>query len=729
MSIRARLLLLVLFATLIPALVGAVLFLDYRNAQISDARRNLAASTRLIALGLTNTVRGTAQLEYGLARARELDTRDRAACSSFLADVLKEFPHYTGILTIKPNGELFCDSLRTNRTLNLNDRQYFQRALNGQSPLALEAAFGRLTGIAVLQVAHGVRKTKGVTKFILLASINLEKYMQLRAKNLPQKNAIVALADASGKILSWIPHGENIAGSSIVNTPLFRFAQENKGDEIREIVGTKGTNRIWATSTLPELAESGLHILVGVSKNDLLAEADASLTKALVTLSVVWLLVFASAWALTELGIRRQVSRIISAVNKLGGGDINARTGLPHTRDEFGQLAHNLDNMADALQKRQSEAVRAEARFTNIVNLAADAIISIDEEQRIIAFNYGAEKIFGYTSAEMLGQPLEILLPERFSATHRKHVHQFGEAAEVARHMNRRPDILGRRKDGNEFFAEASISRAKEDRKMVFTVFLRDISDRKEAEEQIHQLNINLEKRVVERTAELAAANQELESFSYSVSHDLRTPLRAIDGFSQVLVEDFANKIDDQAMSYLGRIRAASQRMGLLIDDMLALSRVTRTEMLPKNVNLSLLADNLLADLKKSAPDRNVHLSIEPGLTCMGDLRLLNMVLDNLLSNAWKFTAHVTQPRIEFGANLNANGEKEFFVRDNGAGFDMAYADKLFGPFQRLHSATEFPGTGVGLAIVKRVILRHGGSIRGESSVDQGATFFFTLTD
>ena len=729
MSLRARLFLLVLFATLIPALVGAVLFLDYRNGQITDARRNLETTARQIAQGLTNTVRSTAQLEYGLSRAREFDTSDRAACSAFLAAVLKEFPLYTGILTIKPNGELFCDSLRTNKTLNLKDRQYFQQALIAQNPLAIEPVFGRLTGIAVLQVAYGVRNAKGVTKFVMLASINLDKYIHLRAKNISQKDAIVALTDANGKILTWIPNGEKMLGTSIVDTPLFHFAQERKNKNIREIEDTDGTIRIWSASVMPDLPDTGLHILVGVSKNDLLAEADEGLAKALATLSVVWLLAFASAWALTELGIRRQVTSIITAVNKLGSGDTNARTGLPHTKDEFGQLAHNLDNMADALQARQSEAVRAEARFTNIVNLAADAIISIDEEQRILTFNYGAEQIFGYTAAEMLGQPLSRLLPERYTEAHHQHVRRFAESTEVARHMNKRPDIFGRRKDGNEFFAEASISRAQENGKMVLTVFLRDISERKEAEEQFRQLNINLERRVIERTAELAAANEELEAFSYSVSHDLRTPLRAIDGFSQVIVEDFANKIEPQAMDYLGRIRAASQRMGVLIDDMLALSRVTRTEMLRNTVNLSLLANNVLEELQKSTPDRKVHWKIESGLTCMGDLRLLNMVMVNLFSNAWKFTSRSAQPRIEFGASLGTDGTPEFFVQDNGAGFDMAYANKLFGPFQRLHSATEFPGTGVGLAIVKRIILRHGGTIRGESTIGQGAAFIFTIPD
>ena len=254
---------------------------------------------------------------------------------------------------------------------------------------------------------------------------------------------------------------------------------------------------------------------------------------------------------------------------------------------------------------------------------------------------------------------------------------------------------------------------------------LRIASARQNAEIE-RRINADLERRVRERTAELEASNQELEAFSYSVSHDLRAPLRSIDGFSQAVIEDYAAKLDDRGKNYLDRVRAATQRMGLLIDDMLALSRVTRVEMRHETVDLSALAAIVLTELQKSEPDRKVNLLIEPGLTGVGDERLLRMALVNLLGNAWKFTSLTPQPQIEFGAT-HAGSTTEFFVRDNGTGFDMAYADKLFGAFQRLHNAAEFPGTGVGLAIVKRIIHRHGGQVRGVGVPDQGATFYFTL--
>ena len=303
---RTRLLLLILLATLIPALVAGMQFLERRDAEIAAARQDLTAAARQVAQDLKDTVRATAQLHYGLSRARDLDTQDRAACSAFLADVLKEHPQYTGILTIKPNGELFCDSLRTGRMLNLTDRRYFQDALNSKNPLAVEPAFGRLTGIAVLQVAYAARRETGEPKFVLLASLNLEKTMQSRSQTLPRQNAAIALVDSKGTVLTWHPDGEKLRGTSIADSPLFRFVRERQGDEVREDIEFGGTSRIWAASALPEFPAAGLHVLVGVSKQDLLAAANRNLGQALATLLVVWLLVFAGAWMLVDLGVRRQ---------------------------------------------------------------------------------------------------------------------------------------------------------------------------------------------------------------------------------------------------------------------------------------------------------------------------------------------------------------------------------------------------------------------------------------
>ncbi len=254
-----------------------------------------------------------------------------------------------------------------------------------------------------------------------------------------------------------------------------------------------------------------------------------------------------------------------------------------------------------------------------------------------------------------------------------------------------------------------------------------DIDDRKAAEEKIHLLNAELEQRVRDRTAELAAANKELEAFSYSVSHDLRAPLRGIDGWSLALLEDYHDRLDERGRQYLDRVRSETQRMGQLIEDLHQLSRVSRAELLRSTVDLSAVAHSIAARLQEAQSDRQVEFIIQPGLAVAADPALLEVILTNLLSNAWKFTGRRARARIEFGVHEGEAAIPVFYVRDNGAGFDMAYADNLFGAFQRMHQASEFPGTGIGLATVQRIVHRHGGRVWAESVLERGTTFFFTL--
>ncbi len=258
--------------------------------------------------------------------------------------------------------------------------------------------------------------------------------------------------------------------------------------------------------------------------------------------------------------------------------------------------------------------------------------------------------------------------------------------------------------------------------------FIEDVTERKTAEARMRILNSELERRVKERTILLEAANKELESFAYSVSHDLRAPLRAIDGFSQAILEDYGDKLDENGHEYLVRVRKASYRMSDLIDDMLKLSRVTRSEMEKKYFNLSAVVTEILERLQSAAPDRATEFIVREEVLVNADQRLITIALENLLDNAFKFTKKKEKTIIEFGVNGD-NGGKTYFIRDNGEGFDMKYYDKLFGVFQRLHNPDDFPGTGIGLATVKRVIHKHGGNIRAESVPGEGTVFYFTLPD
>jgi light-regulated signal transduction histidine kinase (bacteriophytochrome) len=273
------------------------------------------------------------------------------------------------------------------------------------------------------------------------------------------------------------------------------------------------------------------------------------------------------------------------------------------------------------------------------------------------------------------------------------------------------------RKDGSRFWANVVVTPLRDDGGTLrgFVKITRDVTERRRAEQEIKR-----------RSLELEAANKELESFSYSVSHDLRAPLRGIEGFSQALQEDYHQQLDGTAQDYLRRIRAATHRMGELIDDLLNLSRVTRAEIYKERIDLSKLAAEIAQELELHEPKRGVSLKIAAGLQAEGDSRLVRVALQNLIGNAWKFTSKRARAEIEFGQQFS-NGDRAFFVRDNGAGFDQSYASRLFGAFQRLHATDEFPGTGIGLATVQRIVHRHGGKVWAEGLVNRGATIYFTL--
>src|SRR5437762_3409732 len=351
--------------------------------------------------------------------------------------------------------------------------------------------------------------------------------------------------------------------------------------------------------------------------------------------------------------------------------------------------------------------------FRAVAETVTDAVISTDSRGLITYVNKGGERLFGWQLAELSGEPLTVLIPERFRERHSRTLLRYGTAENARALAN--VELVAMHKDRREFPVELSLARWDDPAGVLFTAIIRDISERKRRDEELRAIN-----------AQLELTNQELETFSYSVSHDLRAPVRSIDGFSAILEQDYSDKLDERGRDCLHRVRAAAQRMFTLIDSLLILSRVTREEMRQDVVDLSAIARSIAADLHRTQPQRSVEFIIPPGLIAVGDGSLVRVALENLLGNAWKFTSRQPVPQIEFGAVAQA-GANVFFVRDNGAGFDMMYADKLFGAFQRLHTTDEFPGTGIGLPTVQRIVRRHGGRIWAEGKPEGGATFYFTL--
>jgi PAS domain S-box-containing protein len=367
-------------------------------------------------------------------------------------------------------------------------------------------------------------------------------------------------------------------------------------------------------------------------------------------------------------------------------------------------------------RKWAEEALReSEERFRTVVEATKDAVIAIGREGLITVFNPAAEQMFGHKCQEILGQPPDVLMPEEYRQRHHQAREEYFAKGRPSGLIGRTIEFPALRADGQVFPIELSLSEGELGGEPFVLGVIRDITERKRAEQAILRLNQRLQ-----------IANHDLEAFTSSVCHDLRRPLHTINGFSQILAEEYAPRLDETATGYLARISTGVRHMGALIDDLMKLSRVTLAEVQRTSVDLSAMVWAVVEGLRKGQPEREVEFVVQEGITVEGDPSLLRVALENLLGNAWKFTGKHDKARIEFGVT-DQDGEQIYLVRDDGAGFDMKLAQKLFGVFQRMHSAEEFEGTGVGLATVERIIRAHGGRVWAEAAVERGATFFFTV--
>jgi PAS domain S-box-containing protein len=390
------------------------------------------------------------------------------------------------------------------------------------------------------------------------------------------------------------------------------------------------------------------------------------------------------------------------------GSEFPIEISLSPLETEDGLLVSSA--IRDISERKKTDELRF--RLAAIVDSSDDAIIGKTLTGIITSWNHGAERIFGYTAAEAVGQSILLLVPPGREHEEPEIVERLlhGQMAEVF-------DSVRRRKDGRMIHVSVTTSPVRDSSGTIVgaSKVARDITERRRGEELLARAK-----------EETEAANRELEGFSYSVAHDLRAPLRGMHGFARVLLDRYQDTLDAEGQDWLQEILLNTTKMAALIDALLSLARLTRREPKQEVVDLSELASAVAAQLMRAEPNRHVDFVLAQGLSASIDRSLARALLENLLGNAWKFTAKAAAPRVEFG-KLAENGSNAFFVKDNGAGFDMAFVNKLFSPFQRLHSADEYPGTGIGLATVQRIVHRHGGRVWAQGAVDAGATLFFEL--
>ncbi len=734
-SLRTRLLRVVIIPTIAVMLIlFGVILLGARLIQNEIIERQQLLIEALARQGdqyLTETDRLMRVLAYTMIDlSPEYQTE-------LLAQTRANYSRFTAFYLLDETGRVLVEDTDTFtlQGLDLSGEQFFRRACDsGQTYFSdpfISLTTDQVAVTGAVPIFAGDHQFRGM----LVGELNLTLLQQTIEQVEVGEGGVSFIVDQHGTLVAypsqvWVQEQRNLGNLDLVESGLAGrdtftiFYDDSQDTWLIGSVTTMAWNWIVVTTQPAVVAARPLIILV-------IASALAfGLSAAL----------FLGGQVHSLQQITNPISVLAQKANALSKGQYE---DLP--TEQMGQfseiisLGQSFTRMVAAVQKRdrvlaqqvtelkraERETRRAQTFLNAIVENIPNMIFVKDAaELRFVLFNKAGEKLVGLPKEEMIGKNDYDFFPKKeadfFTAKDQ-------EALTGGKLVDIPEETIQTRCHGVRILHTKKLPILEEEGKPQFLLGIsEDITERKQAEEEIRKLNEQLEQRVFERTVLLEIANKELEAFAYSVSHDLRAPLRGINGFSQALLEDYADRLDTTGQDYLRRVRAASQRMGQLIDDLLKLSRLTRGEMHRETVNLSALAQEIATELQEAQPERQVDFFITPGLVANGDKRLLRIVLENLLSNAWKFTRKRTQTKIEFGCT-NIDGKLAYFIRDNGAGFDMAYADKLFGAFQRLHSPTEFEGTGIGLATVQRIIHRHGGQVWAEAELGGGATFYFSL--
>ncbi len=737
----------VLLAHLVVLLPILVIFLISYNANKSHIERLVLENLGTLAMEREGEIR--LFMEANKRRVQDFATdgfirdslekiRSGAKNGDALGEYLRKNKHpldknLSGIMIVSLKGRIIASTDPARNGLDVSKEPFFTGAGNGAMVAEQSISEGWPPEIFFSSPLYG--RSTGDPIGVIANSFNLRELDRILADGLDRplvarkhayddsKSMEVYLVNGKKLMLTQSRFSSDTILKTKVDTAPVRRCLDEKRPTAGYYLDYRGIEVAGASICL---AKMNWVLLAEVDKNDALTPVFA-IRKYAVIAVVLTVVVLLLLYLFSSNVVIKRINALSTAARDVADGNYAVRIPVKND-DELGRLSESFNAMAEGIAERnriKHIMDEAQQRLTAIIDATPDFVATASPDGRILYMNKAARKIAGLADADDISNlrirdvhpewAADIVLDKGLPTAAGYGIWQ-GETSIMARSGELTPtsQVIIAHKDASNNV-------------LYYSTIARDISEGKRAEEAVRKLNVELEGRVAERTAMLEAVNRELEAFSYSVAHDLRAPLRIIDGFSAAILEESGKTLENSSLEHLRRVRAASSRMAQLIDDLLDLSHVTRARMDMTEVDLSAIARGIAEELKKSQPERDAAFVIQDNLMATADARLLKIVLDNLIGNAWKFTGAKSPAVIQVGSAGDEGDRRVYFVKDNGAGFDMRYAGRLFGAFQRLHANAEFAGTGVGLATVERIIRRHNGRVWAEAAVDSGATFYFTL--
>jgi PAS domain S-box-containing protein len=720
-SLRFRILLLILLAVLPALLLTLRAGFEQRRLAAELAQEAAFRTARLVSAQHQSALEGTQGLLIALAESPEVNGNDPAVCQDFLGYIHRQFPNYLSFSVILPDGEIWCDSQAGPGGVLDVHPEILQMAAERQGFAAGDYHLHG-DGPAGIPLVYPVVGSDGRIEKYLVTILSLNWFYEVAdGVRLPELAALLAI-DSQGTILARQPEPHLWVGQTLPEAPAVSAILEKRDEGLAEVLGLDGINRLYAFSPLSSDGDETAYVSIGIPTQVAYAQVNQQLAQNLLLLVGVALFAFVVTWVLGDQFLIQPINALMEATRRLETGQLNARANLKYDYGEISLLSSSFDQMADTLEERERQILQAEAKFRTLVEQVPAIIytVALDEEIRFLYVSPQVEDIFGFLQGNWLADAN--LWIQGIHEDERDQVLQQMQQA-ITEHKPFQAEYRFTARNGTRLWIrdEALLVYDLDGTPLFLQGILLNITERKEAEAALRVYAVQLER-----------SNRELQDFAYIASHDLQEPLRKIQAFGERLDVKFAEQLGDEGTNYVERMRSSAARMQILINDLLSYSRVTTKANPFVPVDLNQVAEDVLSDLGERVKETGGQVELGDLPRIEADQVQMQQLLQNLIANALKFHRPGSPPHIRVSGRIPPGPMRrrrvaELRVEDNGIGFDEKYLQRIFQPFQRLHGRGQYEGSGIGLAICRKIVERHGGTITARSAPGEGTTFIVEL--